>query len=107
MPKLTVTTCEVCERTAPEAKHPCRFERACACWYGKACAKPARVTGSEQRAMAEFIEDSRGDLIDMRYWCLDCADEDLYAVAYLWPAYDFSPDYDTHCEGCKALINVA
>ena len=29
-------TCEVCERTAAR-KHPCRFEKACACWYGIPC----------------------------------------------------------------------
>lgn len=31
-------TCETCDRTAPSARrHPCRFERACACWYGVPC----------------------------------------------------------------------
>lgn len=30
--------CEVCERTVPVGRrHPCRFERACACWYGTPC----------------------------------------------------------------------
>ena len=30
-------TCETCGKTAPAAKHPCRFERACKCWYGTPC----------------------------------------------------------------------
>jgi|GEM_PF-2811007 len=30
--------CEICERPTPaNGRHPCRFERACACWYGVAC----------------------------------------------------------------------
>lgn len=31
------TTCEVCEKVAPTRSHPCRFERACSCWYGVPC----------------------------------------------------------------------
>ena len=30
--------CEVCGKTAKsENVHPCRFEKACTCWYGKPC----------------------------------------------------------------------
>ena len=32
-----LTTCEVCERTARMNSHPCRFEKACQCWYGIPC----------------------------------------------------------------------
>lgn len=31
------TTCEICAILAPTASHPCRFERACSCWRGRAC----------------------------------------------------------------------
>lgn len=30
-------TCEVCEHTAPIKSHRCRFEQACACWWGIPC----------------------------------------------------------------------
>lgn len=30
-------TCEVCGITAPEKRHPCRFAKACRCWYGEPC----------------------------------------------------------------------
>ena len=40
------TTCEVCERTVTR-RHPCRFERACSCWYGIPCDPP----GASKRAM--------------------------------------------------------
>lgn len=31
-------TCQVCGRTAKSARsHPCRFEKCCACWYGRPC----------------------------------------------------------------------
>ena len=33
----TGMTCEVCEKTAEEGKHPCRFEKSCRCWYGDPC----------------------------------------------------------------------
>lgn len=32
-----MTTCEVCGRVEKSSRHPCRFEKACACWYGVAC----------------------------------------------------------------------
>jgi hypothetical protein len=35
----TTETCEVCGKTAPADTHPCRFERACKCWYGTPCTK--------------------------------------------------------------------
>lgn len=30
-------TCEVCGKSAPARKHPCRFEKGCRCWYGEPC----------------------------------------------------------------------
>lgn len=32
-----MTTCEVCNKTAPTDEHPCRFEHGCTCWYGLDC----------------------------------------------------------------------
>jgi hypothetical protein len=40
------TTCEVCQHYA-RANHPCRFERACSCWYGVPC----HGTGAPYRAV--------------------------------------------------------
>ena len=36
-------TCEVCGRSAAPAKHPCRFAKACRCWYGIPCDGSGRV----------------------------------------------------------------
>ena len=30
-------TCDGCGKTAPVGRHPCRFERACRCWWGEPC----------------------------------------------------------------------
>lgn len=32
-----MTKCEICDREAVQAVHPCRFEAACSCWYGEPC----------------------------------------------------------------------
>jgi hypothetical protein len=40
------TTCEVCERTAKTATHPCRFEKGCTCWRGKPCKGKGTVRAS-------------------------------------------------------------
>lgn len=37
------TACEVCDRVAPTATHPCRFSRGCSCWRGEPCRR-YRVT---------------------------------------------------------------
>jgi len=34
---MALETCEVCGKSAPANTHPCRFAKACCCWYGKAC----------------------------------------------------------------------
>lgn len=35
-----MVTCEVCGKTAKSAAvHPCRFAKACRCWYGEPCGK--------------------------------------------------------------------
>ena len=33
----STSTCPVCELVAPEDTHPCRFAKACRCWYGEPC----------------------------------------------------------------------
>ena len=59
---------------------------------------PARVQGSEKRAIAYFIEDSRGDLVDIEYHCEDCYGTEVYD--YLpWPAFDFG-DGGAYCHEC-------
>ena len=64
--------------------------------------EPAIVYGNHRRAIATFIEDSRGDLVDIVYKCLPCAWPDDDGA---WgPAHEFG-DYDTYCETCAELIN--
>lgn len=68
--------------------------------------KPAIVRGSEMDAIAVFIEDSHGDLVEINYYCgfIGC-DFALNGVMPLpWPAYDFG-DSDIHCVKCGELIN--
>lgn len=45
------TTCEVCEHTATK-RHPCRFERACSCWYGVPCNGTGRRYQAPKRTKA-------------------------------------------------------
>ncbi len=45
------TICEVCGRTA-DKRHPCRFERACACWYGIPCRPAGASLRTTQKGMA-------------------------------------------------------
>jgi len=41
--KAKTETCEICDRVAPEGKHPCRFEVCCACWRGVPCKGTGKV----------------------------------------------------------------
>lgn len=74
---------------------------------------PAIVQGSEERGLAIFVEDERGDLVDIHYVCYSCSldcHKTEYENALPWPAYDW-PDYCVYCEDCehdnaRTLINV-
>ena len=62
---------------------------------------PAIVLGNQRRAVATFIEDERGDLVDIEYECLTCAEWDnnvLWLPGYGWP------DYSVVCK-CGSVIN--
>lgn len=65
----------------------------------------AIVQGSARRAVAYFIEDSNGDLVDIEYACI------IHGIpngALPWPAYGENfGDSDVHCreKDCRALIN--
>lgn len=63
----------------------------------------ALVQGNEARGVAEFVEDSRGNLVDVIYHCVDCAMPSTEPLP--WPAYSF-PDYDVVCT-CGRVINHA
>ena len=68
---------------------------------------PAYVEGSECSAIMVEVNDSRGNLVDILFYCRDrdCA-EDIDLTGVLpWPAYPFSPDYDVACETCHRIIN--
>lgn len=39
-----VLDCEVCGRSGPALKHPCRFEIACNCWRGRPCKGTGKVS---------------------------------------------------------------
>jgi hypothetical protein len=64
---------------------------------------PARVRGNERTAIAVFIEDERGELVDIEYVC---EDNERGIGALPWPAFDFG-DSDIYCSDCGALINIA
>lgn len=61
---------------------------------------PAIVNGNQRRAIAEFIEDARGDLVDIVYHC-----ETFNTDALPWPGYSW-PDYHVYCSDCGSLINI-
>lgn len=66
---------------------------------------PAIVRGSELRGLAINVNDSHGDLIDIEFFCIECAeDRQIIGDALPWPAYQFG-DYDTCCMDCGAVIN--
>mgnify|MGYP001564767302 CR=1 len=73
--------------------------------------EPAIVRGNQESAIAVFIEDSRGDLVDIEFYCITdgrCGKGHLAGTAPLvWPAFAFSTDYDVHCNACGVLINRA
>lgn len=63
---------------------------------------PAIVNGNVARAIAHFIEDSHGNLVDIVFHCRYCD----YGTADVWPCYEFPADYDCHCDTCGELINA-
>ncbi len=65
---------------------------------------PVIVHGNYGTAIAVFVEDARGDLVDINFYCPPC-NRNEEANAMPWPCYGFSPDYDTNCCVCGELIN--
>lgn len=67
---------------------------------------PAIVQGNTRSAIALFIEDERGDLVDIHYVCMiDAASDPDTDGALLWPAYDFG-DSQVRCIKCNRLIQI-
>ena len=62
---------------------------------------PAIVRGNHRTAVAIFIEDARGDLVDIEYHCEEAAPK-----ALPWPGYEWPTDYDVYCQDCGVLINA-
>lgn len=67
--------------------------------------EPAKVTGSEMRGVAFFIEDWRGDLVDIEYECEDCASVAQHMTALPWPGFDFGAS-GSYCRNCHAMIDA-
>ena len=68
----------------------------------------AIVQGSERSALALFITDSNGDLVDIEYLCrYSCAASmpDALAGALPWPAFDFG-EYGAYCRDCGEVIET-
>jgi hypothetical protein len=63
---------------------------------------PIYACGNASSAVIKLITDSRGDLVDMDYCCLDCWTGDLPDY---WPAYQW-PDYSVYCQTCQTPINL-
>lgn len=51
-------------------------------------------------AYIETIEDDKGDLVDILYYCAWHKPKDVLP----WPGYDW-PDYDCHCDVCGDLVH--
>ena len=66
--------------------------------------EPARVNGRVQsNAIALFVDDSRGDLVDIEYLCQDCAREEGFS-GDSWPVFDFW-ESGAYCRQCSAQID--
>jgi hypothetical protein len=51
-----------------------------------------------------FIEDEKGDLVDIQYACSQlCADDLGFPHPSAWPG-GMETDYDVHCENCNDLM---
>jgi hypothetical protein len=61
-----------------------------------------RVLGSERLAYVVEVNDARGDLVDLLYYCY--ADAPTTNSYLEWPAYEW-PDYCVSCEECSTLLN--
>lgn len=69
---------------------------------------PAVVTGNVRGGVAVFIEAENGDLVDILYLCsTDAVNDPRADGAKYWPAFDWSPDYDSCCDTCGAVVNKA
>ena len=51
-------------------------------------------------AYIEQVEDSKGDLVDILYYCSWCRPPEILP----WPCYDW-PDYDVYCCKCEDLVH--
>ncbi|MAH44880.1 hypothetical protein CMI37_03575 [Candidatus Pacearchaeota archaeon] len=52
----------------------------------------------------ELIEDSQGDLVDIRYACSAVCATDLdFPQPSAWPG-GMETDYDVYCESCESLM---
>lgn len=51
-------------------------------------------------AYVEQIEDSKGDIVDILYYCA----WHIPKGVLVWPGFDW-PDYDVHCAVCEMLIH--
>jgi len=67
---------------------------------------PAIVQGSERQGVAIFIEDERGDLVDIEYLCVACAWGCADAEGALrWLGFDFG-DGGAYCSECGQIIEA-
>lgn len=63
---------------------------------------PAYVRGRVTNGYAYFVEDERGNLVDIEYVCQDCHEIDN-AIPW-WPAFDFG-EYGAYCKRCDRRID--
>ena len=64
----------------------------------------AIVHGQYAMAVAVFVEDAHGDLVDIEHYCLDCARERGITGDW-WPAFDFGNPDSTFCHDCEVSID--
>ncbi len=70
---------------------------------------PAYVKGNASDGIAVFIEDARGDLVDIEYYCGygQCGRGATEGLEILnWPAYQWPDGYSVYCAECGDPINI-
>lgn len=62
------------------------------------------ISNCGKRVYIEFVQAANGDLVDVKYYCMWCADQ-LHIGGEHWPAFQFG-DADEHCYNCHTLLNI-
>lgn len=62
-------------------------------------------TNTGLRAYIVFVQDSKGDLVDVEHYCNACASQLGIIADYRWPAYNFGHE-TVYCYNCHIELNI-